>query len=157
MASRRRRLLLLGGATGEVLGRVRLRGVNDGLLHTHVLGIDHARLVSHAVTVTRRSVNLLGGLLVHHGSGGISGAGVDLTRHAIRSGGHVGHGVILHLRLVDGSGNRADVVFLGVVPGDNVDEEVEDVGLLNGGRNVRALEGAALGLLGLGPGAVSKF
>ena len=52
---------------------------------------------------------------------------------------------------------KVSLGVLGVVPGHDVHEEVEDLGAGDGGRNVRLLERAALVLLGVRPAAVGEL
>ena len=152
----RRLLLILGGSPGEILGAVRARGgVHDGLLHAHVLWVDHAWLVGDVICIPCAGVHALCVVRIHHSGRGVGRGRVDLRRHAI--GGHVGHGVVRHLGLVDGAGDGADVVLFGIVTRDDVDKEVKDVGFLNGGGDVASLQGASLSLLGLGPGAMREL
>lgn len=129
-----RLLLILTGAAGEILGAVGARGgVHDGLLHAHVLWVDHAWLVGDVICVASVGVDALGIVRIHHGGRGIGAGGGYLRRHAVCAGGHVCHGVVRHLGLVDRAGDGADVFLLGIVTRDNVDEEVEDISLLDGG------------------------
>lgn len=153
-------MLFLCGTSRQILGTICARRcVHDRLLHAHVLGVDHAWLISHVVGVTGAGINGLGVGRVQHSGGGICSGRVDLARHTVSSSGHVssGHGVILHLGLVDSASDRTNVVFLGVIAGDDIDEKVEDIGLLNGCGDVTSLQGATFSLLCLCPCAVCKL
>lgn len=153
-------LLFLGGSAREILGAIGAgRCVHDRLLHAHVLRVDHAWLVGHVVGVAGVGVNGLWVGRVHHSGGGICSGGIDLARDSVSSGGHVcsSHGVVLHLGLVDSTSDGAYVVLLGVIAGDDVDEEVEDVCLLNGSGDITSLQGATFSLLGLCPCAMRKL
>lgn len=151
-------LLFLGGTARQVLSGIARGGIHDWLLHTHILGIDYTRLVGH-IWIAGRGVDMLRTWLVHHCSGCIGSLGVDLRGHTIGGSWHIcGHGIVLHLSGINGAAlDGADVILLGVVARDYIDQKVEDICLLNGSRNIGSLQSSALGLLGLCPCAVSEL
>lgn len=152
--------MLLRGAASQVRRVIVGRRIHHLLRHAHVRRIDHALLV-HAGAVAGTRVHLLLRGRVHHGVGrvGDGARGAHLRGHGVSASVlHVSDLVVLHRLLwVDGAGDGAHLLLLRVVTRHYVDEKVEDVRLLDGRRDIGALQGAALGLLGLRPRAVGEL
>lgn len=151
-------MLLLGSATRQVLSGIAGRGVDDGLLHAHILWIDYARLIRH-VWIACRGINLLSTWLIHHSGRRIGSRSIHLWRHTVRSGGHIGgHSIILHLSGVDGTTlYGTNIILLGIIARNDIDQKVKDVSLLNSSRNIGSLQRSSFSLFGLSPRAMRKL